>query len=517
MVVKQKMDQKIILINLPPSTNYNYRSAGSIYPATGILVIGTILKSQGLTVQVIDGTVKNDYINRTLDSIDNGVVLVGFSVMTSQVPLAFDLSKLIKAKHPDIQIVWGGIHPTLFPEQTLRNPNIDLVVTGEGSKTIRHLVDYINGRTSLAQVRGIGFKDAFGNVVLNEQSEPDDISDLPHIDYSILDNIEFYLNSKSVYQREITTNNNGNLAVIPVLTGLGCCYKCQFCINVILNRRYRYRTATSIVDEIKKLMKVYGANTFIFYDEDFFINKKRLLEFLDLVERENLKFLWRAWARVDYFNNKYIDRDLVLRLERCGLRSMVMGGESGSQKVLDIIKKGIKVGNILHSAIMLEGTMITPRYSFIIGLEGEEKDDTKKTYKLCADLIDANQQVDIAGPFIFRYYPGSPIFDSIVKNYNIEIPQKVEDWKSYLSGEGYLKIDEMPWVWNGCIETATILNKEMFIFAMLKNIDNSVSKLVKMVIMWRMRNFYIRVPVELHAYELMKWSHNKYLRIFNNN
>ena len=511
------MDQKIILINLPPSTNYNYRSAGSIYPATGILVIGTILKSQGLAVQVIDGTVKSEYIKRTLDFVNNGVVMVGFSVMTSQVPLAFDLSKLIKERHPDIQIVWGGIHPILFPEQTLRNPNIDLVVTGEGSKTILHLIDYINGRTSLSQVRGIGFKDAFGNVVLNEPSEPDDISDLPHIDYSILDNIEFYLSSKSVYQREITANNNGNLAVMPVLTGLGCCYKCRFCINVILKRSYRYRPAATIIEEIKKLIKKYGANTFIFYDEDFFINKKRLLEFLDLVERENLKFFWRAWARVDYFNNKYIDQDLVLRLEKCGLRSIVMGGESGSQKVLDIIKKGIKVENILHSAKMLDGTMITPRYSFIIGLEGEGKDDTKKTYKLCADLIDANQKVDIAGPFIFRYYPGSPMFDSIIKNYKIETPQKVEDWKSSLSREGYLEIDEMPWVWHGCIETATILNKEMLVIAVLRNIDNSISKLVKRLIMWRIRNLYIRVPVELYAYELMKWSYSKYLQISKNN
>tara|TARA_B100000315_G_scaffold2881_1_gene2763 strand:- start:145 stop:645 length:501 start_codon:yes stop_codon:yes gene_type:complete len=166
---------------------------------------------------------------------------------------------------------------------------------------------------------------------------------------------------------------------------------------------------------------------------------------------------------------------------------------------------------------MLDGTMITPRYSFIIGLEGEGKDDTKKTYELCADLIDANQKVDIAGPFIFRYYPGSPIFDSIVKNYNIEIPQKVEDWRSCLSGEGYLEIDEMPWVWHGCIETVTILNKEMLVIAVLRNIDNSISKLVKRLIMWRIRNLYIRVPVELYAYELMKWSYSKYLQISKNN
>ncbi len=511
------MEQKVLLVNLPPSTDYNYRRAGSIYPATGIMVIGTILKNQGLTVQVVDGAVKSDYVRCTLDSIDKSTVMIGFSVMTSQVPLAFELSKLIKAEHPDTRIVWGGIHPILFPEQTLRNPNIDLVVTGEGYHSTLSLIDYLNGKIGLRQIRGVGFKDDSRNVVLNEPSEADDISTLPHIDYSILENIELYLSSKSVYQREFAGNTNEHLEVMPVLTGLGCCYKCQFCINVILKRSYRYRPAASIIEEIKKLKENYGANTFIFYDEDFFINKKRLLEFLDLVEREDLKFYWRAWARVDYFNEKYINQDLALRLEKCGLRSIVMGGESGSQKVLEIIKKGIKVKNILHSAKLLDGTMITPRYSFIIGLEGEEKDDTKKTYKLCADLIDANRKVDIAGPFIFRYYPGSPMFDSIIKNYNIEIPKKVEDWKSYLSGEGYLIIDEMPWVWHGCLETAIILNKAMLAFAKLRNIDNFVSKLMKRVIVWRIRNVYIKLPVELFAFDLMEWIYLKSIKVFSNN
>ena len=172
----------------------------------------------------------------------------------------------------------GGIHPILFPEQTLRNSNIDLVVTGEGSKTILHLIDYINGRISLQQVRGVGYKNVLGVVALNEPSEEDDINDFPHIDYSILDDVGVYLSSKSVYQREITTNSNESLAVMPVLTGLGCCYKCQFCINVILERRYRYRTATSIIEEIKKLKEKYRANTFIFTMKIFY-NKKRLLDF----------------------------------------------------------------------------------------------------------------------------------------------------------------------------------------------------------------------------------------------
>ena len=106
------------------------------------------------------------------------------------------------------------------------------------------------------------------------------------------------------------------------------------------------------------------------------------------------------------------------------------------------------------------------------------------------------------------------MFDNIIKNYKIELPQKIEDWGNYLSGEGYLKIDEMPWVWHGCIETAAILNKELVVFAVLRNIDNFISKLVKRVIIWRIRNLYIRVPIELYAYDLMMWSYHKYLQIF---
>ena len=75
----------------------------------------------------------------------------------------------------------------------------------------------------------------------------------------------------------------------------------------------------------------------------------------------------------------------------------------------------------------------------------------------------------------------------------------------------------MPWVWHGCIETATILNKAMLVYAMLRNIDNFMSKLMKRIIMWRIRNLYIKLPVELFAFDLMKWAYRKYLKAFSSN
>jgi len=496
---------KVLLINLPPSISYSYTNRGSIYPATGILVVGTILKNRGFKVQVIDGTIYVDYKERVLNAIDNSTILIGFSVMTSQVSMALKLSKVIRTKYSDIPIVWGGIHPILFPEQTIRNSNIDIVVTGEGAKTVSDICDYLKGQISLDKVKGIGFKDTSGRIILTEQSEPDDLNDLPHVDYTIFDDLELYLNTVSVYRREISVDNKSHIRFMPILTGLGCCFKCQFCINVILKRKYRFRSAQSIIDEIKRLQNKYAVDAFLFLDEDFFISKRRLLEFLDLIEKENLKFYWRIWGRVDYFRDNYLNKNLINRLEKCGLRSIAMGAESGSQKVLNLIQKGIKVQNILHSATMLKGTKITPRYSFMVGLEGEDKEDTKATYKLCADLIEVNQRVDIAGPFIFRYYPGSPIFDRIIEKYRIRIPDEIEEWGNALHKEGFLKFDNMPWIWNGCIETSEMLNKGIFMWNKLRNSKKHkvLLSLIKKIIIWRLKYFNTSF-IELHAYILYK-------------
>lgn len=496
--------QNVLLINLPPSPDYKYMNPGSLYPATGILLIGTILKKQGLNVKIIDGTTKKDYEQKTIEAINDDTIMVGFSVMTSQVPLALNLSKIIKAKHTDIPIVWGGIHPILFPEQTVQNPNIDMVVTGEGYETILDLLEYTTGRINIEQVRGIGYKNKSGVTCLTKPATMDNINELPHFNFDILDDLEIYLNSRSVYEREISKDKNEKTRLMPMLTGLGCCYKCQFCINVILKRKYRFRSAISIIAEIKKLQKKYSTNAFIFYDEDFLISKKRLLEFLDLIEKDNLQFYWRIWGRVNYFRENYLNKDLVLRLERCGLRSIAMGAESGSQEIIDLIEKRIKVENIIDSARMLKPTKITPRYSFIVGLDGEQKKDTKLTYKLCAELMTTNNRTDIAGPFIFRYYPGSPIFDRIISKYNIKIPEKIADWTTALSKEGFLELKEMPWTWNGLEKYIETLNRDILIYDKLRRTNIILGKLINRIIQWRLKKFNINFPIEVYTYDFLK-------------
>lgn len=496
------MNKKIVLINLPPSQDYDYSDVGEVFPHAGLMLAGTIFKQHGFRVKMIDGGLNKDYVEKALAAVDQDTVMVCFSLMTTQVEMALKLSKMIKERKFTGLILWGGIHPILFPRQTVAHSSIDLVVTGEGYNATLGLIDYLNGKAQLEEIRGIGFKNASQEVILTEAAQPDEIEKLPHFDFSILDEIEPYLKAKSVYQNEIVTDNGEKVRLMPIFTGHGCAYKCHFCINAFLKRKYRFRSARSIIDEVKKLMSKYGANAFVFLDEDFPISKNRLFELLDLIEQEKLKFYWRIWGRVSYFKEGYINQDVIKRLEKNGLRSYVMGAESGSQKVLDMIEKKITVAEILNSAKVLNGTKIFAKYSFIMGLEGETSEDAAATYRVCAQMVDVNPKVCIAPPLTFRYYPGSPIFDRITEKYKVKLPQRVEDWQGEVLHEGFIKIDDMPWIWPDFVETVKRMNQYLWFYYILKNSPKFVSKLLGRLVRWRLNVFYSKFPWELYVYDL---------------
>lgn len=437
-------DNKIIMLNFPPALDYSYSNKGGIYPSTGILLIGTLLKKNGYDVTIIDCAYEEEYLEILKDHVSTSNVLyVGMSVMTTQIPFALEASKIIKRFNKDTPVIWGGPHPTLYPEQTLAGENVDIVVINEGAFTSLHLANSFKNGASIEDIRGLGYKDENDKICINPQAELEDLNELPYFDFSLID-IKNYIesNSTSVYQREFPSFKE-KLKVMPILTGLGCAYKCEFCINVILKRKYRARSAESIVDEIKHLQQNYGVNTFLFLDEDFFINKRRVLEFIDIVEKEELHFNWRMWCRVDHFRDNYINSDLLKRLSNIGYGSMVMGGESANQEILDDLKKGITPDQIINSLELITETTIFPRYSFMVGLENETMSQIKNTYNLCLKMFRMNSKVDISGPFIFRLYAGSPIYNRLVIKYNLNVPDDLNSWVEHLKIED--SYTEMPW------------------------------------------------------------------------
>jgi len=437
-------DNKIILLNFPPALDFSYAEKGVIYPSTAVMLLGTLLKKNGYDVSIIDCAYEEDYLN-IIDNYINKleILYVGMGVMTTQIPFALEASKTIKKYDKNIPVIWGGVHPTLFPEQTLNSEYVDVVVINEGAFTTLDLAKCFENNGNLSAVKGIGYKDKDDKICITPPQGLEDIDELPHFDFSLID-AKNYIDpdATSVYQREFPWFKD-KLKIMPILTGLGCAYKCEFCINVILKRRYRPRSAESIAEEIKRLQEKYVANTFLFLDEDFFINKRRTLEFVSIVEEEKLHFNWRVWCRVDHFRENYINPELLKRLCSIGYGSMVMGGESANQEILDYLKKGITPDQIINSLKLLTGTTIFPRYSFMVGLENETIEQIRNTYNLCLKMKKINPMVDIGGPFIFRLYPGSLIYNRLVTNYNLNMPDSLESWVENLEKSD--TYTEMPW------------------------------------------------------------------------
>ncbi|MCK5611090.1 B12-binding domain-containing radical SAM protein [Candidatus Pacearchaeota archaeon] len=434
---------KIVLLNFLPGIDSTYENKGSIYPSTATMLLGTLLKKNGYDVNVIDGAYNEDYLKMLGNLIEEEVLYVGMTVMTPQIPFALEASKTVKKCNKTIPVIWGGPHPTLFPEQTLSDENVDIVAINEGAFTALRLAECLQTNKDLRTINGIGYKDKNTNIVITPPCELDDIHELPHFDFSLID-VDNYLNLKSdsVYQREFPDSKD-KVRIMLILTGLGCPYKCEFCINPILKRRYRFRSAESIVEEIKYLKRYYDANTFLFLDEDFLVNKRRALEFVSLVEQEELHFNWRMWCRVDHFRDDYINSEFIRRLANIGHGSMVMGAESANQEILDCLKKDITPEQIMNSLNLLTGTSIFPRYSFMVGLEDETMEQIGNTYKFCLNMTKINPRVDIGGPFIFRLYPGSAIYQRLIAKYNLSVPDSLDSWIEHLKKE--TSFTEVPW------------------------------------------------------------------------
>lgn len=427
----------IILVNFLPSVTSNYGDRGSIYPRTALMLIATMLQHAGFEVTLIDGGYHLDYLDRLEDALKRHkikVCYVGMSVMTTQVPLALRAAQRVKQISPTTPVVWGGVHPSLFPEQTLASQDLDIVVINEGAVTAVSLAQTMTADGPLSGVRGIGYKEPAGEMVFTDPALPEDINDLPFLNFELIE-IDNYLSQEhqSVYQREFPAFQ-GKVKVLPLLTGLGCPFKCQFCINCILKRHYRYRDAQSIFAEIKRLMAAYDVNSFLFLDEDFFVNKKRAFNLLELVEKEGLRFNWRFWCRVDHFKEDYINPAFVKRLLNIGEVSFVMGAESGNQRILDKLDKGITIQQTLDSLCTLSQFKAMARYSFIVANEDETMAEIRNTLRFCTKLKKMGKYVDIA-PFAFRLYPGSPIFDRLTASYNIKTPNKLEDWEEFIVKE----------------------------------------------------------------------------------
>jgi len=413
---------KVVLINPPFNiAKANYDSSVSV----GLLSIGSYLASRGAPVVLIDGARQVNY-RELIDEAVGDKDLVGLSVMTTQIAEALAISQQIKNKKPACQIVWGGTHPTFFPEQTAAHELIDAVCVGEGEETMCELT---SGQDR-SQIKGLVYKQA-GRIIVNPPRPLSDPVKMPLFNWELV-------------SREVLDKLN----LIPSLTSRGCPHCCTFCVNAILKNKWRGRTVEQVLEDLRiiKSQEYFQGKKLRFWDENFFVDIDRAKAIINGMIKNDLVIPWETTVRADYLRAGFVGDDFLAKLRQSGCYLLSFGAESGSPRILKKIQKDVTPEQIINSAKLCLRHGIIPQYSFMIGLPGETRQDIRLTLGLIDKLVKLSGEVQILGPQAFRPYPGSSLYEECVKAGWRE-PQSLEEWAQLASGElNYLAVKNFPWV-----------------------------------------------------------------------
>ncbi len=331
-----------------------------------------------------------------------------------------------------VPVVWGGVHSSLLPGQTLENEYVDFVIVGEGEETFLELVNALkkNVGDAISHIEGLGYKEN-DKIFINPQRDFINLDELSETPYHLID-VEKYIAKKSY----ATGKSARSLAFY---TSRGCPHRCGFCYNKEFNRRkWRGKSAKSVVKEMKKLINDYQINAFEIEDDEFFVDIERARKICELIIRENLNIDIFASCRVNYVANSMDDRYLKL-LYRAGFRTLSFGIESGSERILDLIHKDISINQVFETIKRLKKAGISSKYYFMAGFPTETIEDFYKT----TDLIQKMKQIAslrIPAWRVFTPYPGTDLYELAIKQ-GWQSPKFLEEWANY-----DFNTVRMPWV-----------------------------------------------------------------------
>ncbi len=397
-----------------------------IHPPFSVLYLAHALEKVGYSLKVIheEGTKSNIQTLVNLISIEKPF-LVGFSVvMGPQILPSLAASQEIKQKY-DIPVVWGGIQPTLLPEQTLSKKFIDIIVMGEGEGTIVELSKNIDlhglNPENLERVRGIAFKKNGKLLVTPPRPFLKNLDECwaawHHLDIERYIRPEIYLDSRL----------GGGERAFAVNTSRGCPWRCGYCYNVTFNRRtFRSQTAPRVIQEIKDLKTRFDLSAIRFSDDHFFSDRSRALEIISSIDVP-----WTATIRVDDLTRGGDAFVKGIAESQCAL--LRCGAESGSQRILDLMNKDTTLEQIRQAARLCKEYDITVAFFFMLGFPGESWKDICLTLDLMDELESMGENISAAPPSIFCPFVGAPLYELALKS-GFHSPETLEDWGTTTDG-----------------------------------------------------------------------------------
>lgn len=374
--------------------------AATTYPPIGLAYLAAVLQQHGTEVEILDYVVEGYTPERLKQELPEKLPdLVGINCLSFNVSPSFELARMVKEVLPDVPVVFGGAHASADPIGTVRHPEVDFVVVGEGEETLVELVDVLSNGKTLEQVDGLVFKKGNGEVVLNRPRKPiEDLDSIPFPEYSLLP-LDKYFEFPEMHGMVKSRKR-----FMPILTSRGCPYGCIYCHRTF-GKRYRARSPENVIQEILILYHQYGIREFHIEDDTFNLNLNRAKAICALIMQHQLDI---AIQFPNGLRADRMDEELIEKLKQAGTFMIALGVETASPRIMRMIKKHLditKVEDIVNLAV--KNGIRTWGY-FMLGFPGETLEEMEETIAFAKSLNLHFVSFSIVTPF-----PGTELFEQL--------------------------------------------------------------------------------------------------------
>ena len=388
-------------------------------PFSTMALAKAILDAGSAEVVLFDGNqaTPGDW-ERLLDTYLGRSACVGLSVMTGggQIAHALRMAEAVRQR-ADTPILFGGPHVNVLPEQTLEHPFVDAVLVGPGQLSIVPYLEALLGRRSFETVPGLLAK---RKRIIRGPENSTRVHDLSGYPWHLVDIERYVRDDPTVSPRTLN-----------YVSSQGCVYKCQFCYELTYQRKYSKIASSVLLDEINDMAHRFSVTGIKFYDADWFVDLKRADAFTRGLIARRVDIRWAASINPnDILRARRSHPGLMQRVAESGCTRLLMGVESGSNRVLDeIVRKEITREAILDVAHEIADAGIIGSYTFIVGFPGETADEQEETFRLIEDMWTLSPAPETR-VHLFAPYPGTPLFDRALE-FGFRPPARFEDWACY--------------------------------------------------------------------------------------
>jgi radical SAM superfamily enzyme YgiQ (UPF0313 family) len=345
------------------------------------------------TSRLIDGNVDRDYVASTVRALDEGASAVGITVMGGpQLVAAVTLSKAIRARHPEVPIVWGGSFPTICPEAALESGYADYVIRGQGERAFVELLDAIDGHDGLERIAGLSWRR--GGEIVHNPDRPFSAQSLEGmLPYHRLENPTLYLPRTYLGRR-----------TAGYQAALGCRFRCTFCgVAAMFRGKTALPPAARLEQDLRYLTGSLGVDGIQFYDHNFFDREADMVPLLEVLARFDLR--WWCYARADALVN-LSERTWAL-VRKSGLKMAYIGAESPSDWLLHAVRKGTRSDQTLEAVRLCRAHGVVPELSFMLAPPRAPEEETERTFEFIRLIKRGHPETEVMN-YIYTPLPSRP-------------------------------------------------------------------------------------------------------------